>query len=348
MSTTGSSDAKAAWPNQQEGTCVIRNFRFGSGEVLPELRMHYITLGTPRRDARGAISNAIMLLHNTTGSAREWLSPELGGELFCAGQPLDAAEYYIVLPDAIGFGGSSKPSDGMRTSFPNYSFRDIVEAEHRLLTEGLGVAHLRLMLGLSMGGMLTWLFAGMYPDFIDSLVPIGSQPAPMSGRNWIQRRISIEAIRNDPEWNGGNYTTNPSRYVYTAPFGALMVQSVVRLQEQAPTRAAADALYEKFVANARKGDANNRLYQVEASGTYDPTDILGNIKAPLLAINFADDELNPPQLGTVEPVISRLPNARYVLVPAGPKSMGHYSALRAAQWKAHLAEFIATLPAARN
>ena len=330
-------------PQQQEGNFLIRDFEFSSGETLPELRMHYLTLGEPKRNAAGAITNAVLLLHNTTGSAKDWQTAELGGELFGPGQALDASEYYIVMPDAIGFGGSSKPSDELRASFPHYSFRDIIRAEHRLLTEGLGVAHLRMILGLSMGGMLTWLFAGLYPDFMDALVPVASQPAPMSGRNWLQRRISIEAIRNDPEWNGGNYTTNPSRYVYTAPFGALMVQSVVRLQEQAPTRAAADALYEKFVTNARKGDANNRLYQVEASGTYDPTDILQNIKAPLLAINFADDELNPPELGSVEPVISRMPAARYVLVPAGPKSMGHYTALRAAQWKAHLAEFIATL-----
>lgn len=332
------------WPDRQEGNFTIRNFAFGSGETLPELRMHYLTLGTPKRNASGAISNAVLLLHNTTGSAKHWFTPELGGELFGPGQPLDANGYYIVLPDAIGFGGSSKPSDGLRVAFPHYGFRDIVTAEHRLLTEGLGVAHVRMILGLSMGGMLAWLFAGMYPDFMDALVPVASQPAPMSGRNWIQRRISIEAIRNDPQWNGGNYTGNPSRYAYTAPFGTLMVQSVVRLQEQAPNRAAADALYEKFVANARKGDANNRLYQLEASGSYDPTGLLENIKAPLLAINFADDELNPPQLGSVEPVIRRLPDARYVLIPAGPQSMGHYSALRAAQWKSHLAGFIASLP----
>lgn len=334
------------WPNRQEGNFIMRDFAFGSGETLPELRMHYLTLGMPKRNSAGVICNAVLLLHNTTGSARDWLTPELGGELFGPGQPLDAGECYIVLPDAIGFGGSSKPSDGLRAAFPHYRFRDIVTAEHRLLTEGLGIAHVRLILGLSMGGMLTWLFAGMVPDFMDALVPVASQPAPMSGRNWLQRRISIEAIRNDPEWNGGNYTSNPSRYVFTAPFGALMVQSVVRLQEQAPTRAAADALYEKFVANARKGDANNRLYQVEASGSYDPTDLLDKIKAPLMAINFADDELNPPELGSVEPVIKRLPAARYVLVPAGPQSMGHYSALRAAQWKSHLAEFIAALPPA--
>jgi homoserine O-acetyltransferase len=346
MSNATSASASAAWPDQQDATCVIRNFRFESGEVLPELRMHYVTLGTPTRNSAGAINNAVLLLHNTTGSARDWLSAELGGELFGPGQPLDAGRHYIVLPDAIGFGGSSKPSDGLRASFPHYRFRDIVEAEHRLLTEGLGIPHVRMILGLSMGGMLTWLFAGMYPDFMDALVPIASQPAPMSGRNWLQRRISIEAIRNDPEWNNGNYTGNPSRYVYTAPFSALMVQSVVRLQEQAPTRAAADALYEKFVANARKGDANNRLYQVEASGSYDPTDLLDKIRAPLLAINFADDELNPPELGSVEPVIRRLPNARYVLMPAGPQSMGHYTALRAAQWKTHLAEFMGGLPPA--
>ena len=199
----------ADWTQQQDGSFLIRDFHFESGEILPELRMHYLTLGTPRRNAAGAICNAVLLLHNTTGSAKDWLTAQLGGELFGAGQPLDAHEYYIVMPDAIGFGGSSKPSDGLRAAFPHYRFRDIVEAQHRLLTQGLGVTHLRMILGLSMGGMLTWLFAGMYPDFMDALVPVASQPAPMSGRNWIQRRISIEAIRNDPEWNGGNYTSKP-------------------------------------------------------------------------------------------------------------------------------------------
>jgi homoserine O-acetyltransferase/O-succinyltransferase len=332
------------WPNQQEGVHLIRDFRFASGETLAELRLHYITLGTPRRNAAGAIVNAVLLLHNTTGSAKDWLSPELGGELFGAGQPLDASQYYIILPDAIGFGGSSKPSDGLRAAFPHYRYSDIVEAEHSLVTEGLGVAHLRLVLGLSMGGMLTWLFAGTHPDFMDALVPIASQPGPMSGRNWIQRRVSIEAIRNDPEWNGGNYTSNPSRYVYTAPFSALMVHSVVRLQEMAPTRAAADALYERFVERARQGDANNRLYQVEASADYDPTEGLARAKAPLLAINFADDELNPPELGVLEAAVGRMPKARCVIVPAGPQSVGHQTALRAAQWRAHLAGFLAELP----
>lgn len=334
----------AGWPNQQEGVYLIKDFRFSNGETLPELRMHYITIGTVRRNAAGAIANAALLLHNTTGSAKDWLTPELAAELFGEGQPLDAAQHYIILPDAIGFGGSSKPSDGLRATFPHYRYGDIVEAEHRLLTEGLGIAHLRLILGLSMGGMLTWLFAGMYPDFMDALVPIASQPGPMSGRNWIQRRISIEAIRNDPEWNGGNYTSNPSCYVFTAPFGALMVQSVVRLQEMAPTREAADSLYERFVERARMGDANNRLYQVEASADYDPTEGLTRAKAPLLAINFADDELNPPELGVLEAVVGRMPNARCVIVPAGPQTAGHYTALRAAQWKSHLADFLAELP----
>jgi homoserine O-acetyltransferase len=334
------------WPNQQNGDFIIGNFRFGSGETLPEMRLRYITMGAPRRNPADRVANAVLLLHNTTGTAETWLKPGLAGELFGPGQPLDASRYFLVMPDAIGFGGSSKPSDGLRARFPKYRYSDIVEAAHRLLTEGLGITHLRLVLGLSMGGMLAWMFAERYPDFMDALVPVASQPGPMSGRNWIQRRISIEAIRNDPEWNGGDYATNPSRYVLTAPFSALMTQSVVRLQKLAPTREAADALYREYVERARKGDANDRLYQLEASMDYDPSGDLERIKAPLLAINFADDELNPPELGVLEAAAKRVPRMRHVLVAAGERSQGHHTTLHAAHWKSHLADFLGALPAA--
>jgi homoserine O-acetyltransferase len=323
----------------EQADFVVRDFAFQSGERLAELRQHYLTLGTPQRDGSGRVTNAVLLLHNTTGSSASWLAPELGGELFGPGAPLDIGRYFLVMPDAIGFGASSKPSDGLRARFPRYRYRDMVEAQHRLLTEGLGIAHLRLVLGLSMGGMLTWMWGSLYPQFMDALVPLASQPAAMSGRNWIQRRMQIEAIRSDPGWNGGDYEVQPSRYILT-PFGGLLTQSVVRLQEQAPTREAADALYREMVERARKGDANNRLYQLEASMDYDPSPGLEQIVAPLLAINFADDELNPPQLQTLERALPRVRRGGMVLIPASPRSRGHNSASQAAAWKTHLDSFM--------
>ena len=321
---------------------IIRDFAFQSGERLPELRQHFMKLGEPRRGPGGANENAVLLLHNTTGSSKGWLTDDLAGELFGPGQPLDASRYFLVMPDAIGFGGSSKPSDGLRARFPHYRYQDMVVAQHRLLTEGLGISHLKLVLGLSMGGMLTWLWGETYPDFMDLLVPLASQPAAMSGRNWIQRRMQIESIRNDPDWNNGDYAQQPWRYTLT-PFGALLTQSVVRLQETAPTREAADALYRQMVERARKGDANDRLYQLESSMDYDPAPNLSRIKAPVVAINFADDQLNPPELGTVADAIGGLPNGRLVLVPAGEGSRGHYTALQASRWKSHLSDAMTLL-----
>jgi len=339
---------QTSWPNQREADVVLKDFRFGSGETLPELRMHYVTLGTARRNAAGEITNGVILLHGTSGSSRSWLARPLADELFGKGQPLDASEYFIILPDSIGAGGSSKPSDGLRARFPHYRYRDIVEAEYRLVTEGLGIRHLRLVLGVSMGGMQTWMWGEMYPGFMDGLVPIASQPIAISGRNWLTRRIRIEAIRNDPEWNGGNYATNPSHYIYTLPLAALTTESVVRLQEMAPTREAGDALYKTLVEEARRRDANDQLYAIESVMDYDPSKDLDKIRARLLAINFADDEVNPPQLGVVEPAIGRIPNARHVVVPASRESHGHYSYQRAALWKSHLVGFLKELAALGN
>jgi homoserine O-acetyltransferase/O-succinyltransferase len=328
------------WLNQQDHNFTIQDFEFGSGQVLEELQLHYMTLGTPQTGADGSICNAALLIHNTTGSGKTWLEPNLADELFGPGQALDLEKYFLIIPDLVGFGKSSKPSDGLRTNFPNYRYDDMVASTHQLVTEALGINRLKLLLGISMGGMLAWLFGERYPDFMEQLVPVASQPGPMSGRNWIQRRVSIEAIRNDPDWNDGNYETNPTRYVVTAPYSGLLIQSVVRLQEKAPTREAGDALYKTMVERAKKGDANNRLYQVEASMDYDPSQDLGKIKAQLLAINFEDDELNPPQLGTLEPAIEKIPGARYVLVTASSETNGHYSTLLANLWAPHLAEFL--------
>ena len=332
--------ASTLWPNQREGDFVLANYRFESGETLPELKLHYTTLGTLHRDAAGRIDNGVLLLHGTSGTGQSWLQPSLGGELFGPGQPLDAARYFIVIPDGIGRGGSSKPSDGLRARFPHYRYRDIVQSQHRLLTEGLGIGHLRLVLGSSMGGMHCWMWGGLYPGLMDALVPIASQPVQISGRNWITRRIAIEAIRNDPGWNGGDYTTKPSHYIHTAPFSTLMVESVVRLQEKAGTREAADAFYRQRVAEVAKGDANDQLYAIEAVMDYDPAPLLDRITAKVLAINFADDEVNPPALGVVEPAMRRIADARFVLVPASPQTHGHFTHLQAAIWKHHLAAFL--------
>lgn len=323
-----------AWPNQREADFVIKDFRFDNGQTLPELRLHYITIGTPRRNAAGAITNGVLLLHGTGGSSTSWLQATLAAELFGPGQPLDAAQHFLVIPDGIGAGRSSKPSNGLRDQFPEYRYRDMVRSQYRLLTEGLGIRHLRLVIGTSMGGMHTWIWGGMYPDFMDGLVPLASQPTAMSGRNWLMRRIRIEAIRKAPD-----------AYMYTLPLAQLNTESVVRLQEMAPTREAADALYRKMVEDARRNDPMDQLYVVEASMDYDPTPDLGKIRAPLLAINFADDEINPPELGVVEPAIAKIPHAKYVLVPAGPETHGHYTYFRAAIWKPYLAQFLKTLEA---
>jgi homoserine O-acetyltransferase len=336
--------AEAAWPNQREGDFVLKDFAFESGEKIGELRQHYTVLGTPHRNAAGEIDNAVLLLHGTSGTGKNWLMPSLADELFAAGQPIDASKYFIVMPDGIGRGGSSKPSDGLRAKFPHYRYTDIINAQHRLLTEHLGIKHLRLVLGSSMGGMHCWMWGGMYPGFMDALVPIASQPIAISGRNWLSRRIAIEAIRNDPDYDNGNYTTKPTHYVRTAPFASLMTESPVRLQEMAPTREAAEKLYQGWMANVAKGDANDQLYATEAVIGYDPAPLLPKITARLLAINFADDEVNPPELGVVEPAIAKIKGAKFILVPAGPETHGHFTHLRAAIWKPYLAEFMKAQP----
>jgi homoserine O-acetyltransferase len=321
------------WPNLRESDFIIRDFAFASGETLPELRQHCITLGTPN-------APAVLLNHNTTGTAKSWLEPGLADELFGPGQPLDAAQHFLIIPDIIGFGRSSKPSDGLRARFPHFRLHDVVVAQHRLLTEGLNIPHLKLAMGLSLGGMLTWMFGGMFPDFMDALVPVASQPGPMSGRNWIQRRINVEAIRNDPEWNNGDYDKQPTHWTRVAPLSAMFTQNVVRIQERGATREQADAFYRQLVENAKKGDANDRLYQIESIMDYDPSPLLGRIKARLLAINFADDAINPPELGVLEAGVARIEGARSVMVPASSRSQGHQNASNAAVWKDHLAAFL--------
>lgn len=333
----------SAYPNQKEADFIVKNFKFQSGETLPELKLHYTTVGTPHRNAQGEIDNAVLLLHGTTGTGKNFLSPSLGGQLFGPGQALDAEKFYLIMPDGIGRGGSSKPSDGLHAKFPRYGYLDVVEGQYRLVTDGLGIKRLKLVLGTSMGGMQTWLWGERYPDAMDALLPIASQPVQVSGRNMLWRRLIIEAIRNDPDWSGGEYQKQPTHFVHYLPVFNIMVESPVRLQEQAPTRAKANEMYDGLVTNFTKTiDANDYLYWFESSYDYNPGPDLDKIKARLLAVNFADDELNPPELGIMEREVPRVKNGRFVMVPAGDKTRGHMSLTQAVLWKGYVTEVLAS------
>ena len=336
---------RTMWPNYREGDFVIRNYAFQNGERLPELKLHYRTLGTAKRNSAGKIINSVLLLQGNTGTGANWLQPSLADELFGPGQPLDATQYFIIMQDAIGRGRSSKPSDGLRGNFPHYRYHDMVVSGYRLITEGLGIAHLRLIIGSSMGGMHAWMWAEMYPDLMDGVVPLSCQPVEISGRNCINRRAAAEAIRHDPQWNNGNYERNPTYYIWTAAANSLRTESATRIQELAPTRAAADALYEERVAQAAKGDANDQLWAIEAIMDYNPEPDLDKIRAKVLLINAEEDEANPPELGTVERAMKRVRDGRYVLIPASGKTHGHFTHFYAEVWKPYLIEFMSTLGA---
>lgn len=326
-----------AW-TPQESSWVVRDFRFKSGEVLPELRLNYRTLGNPAGEP-------VLLFHGTTGSGAAMMAPAVGGELFGAGQPLDASRYFIILPDAIGHGKSSKPSDGLRTAFPRYTLEDMVVAQHRLVTEHLGIQHLRLVLGNSMGGMETWLFAQMYPGFADIAVPMASLPVEMSGRNWAMRRLIIDSIRNDPEWKNGQYTQQPASVRFASVFYALATNGGNQaLYRAAPTRAQADALVNARLSAPFTADANDTLYQWESSGGYNPSAGLEKIQGVLLAINSADDERNPPELGVLDREIKRIPGGRVLLIPGTPSTAGHGTTGQARYWKDELARVLDTAP----
>ena len=334
--------AESKWPNYREGDFIIKDYIFKSGEKLAELKIHYRTLGTPKKNAAGVIVNAVLLLQGNTGTGANWLRPSLADELFAPGEPLDAAEYFIVMPDAIGRGGSSKPSDGLRAKFPHYRYHDMVDINYRLIGEGLGIGHLRLVIGSSLGCMHSWMWVAMYPDLMDGMVGLSCQPVEISGRNWLMRRGAAEAIRHDPDYKDGNYDKNPTHYLYAAA-GAYNTESPTRIQEMAPTKAAADALYEKRLADLAKGDANNQLYALESIMDYNPEPDLDKIKAKVLLINAAEDVANPPELGTVERAMKKVRDGRYVLIPAGPDTHGHFTHYYAAIWKPHLIEFMKAL-----
>ncbi|MFS2007587.1 alpha/beta fold hydrolase [Duganella sp. CT11-25] len=332
----------ASYPAPVEGDFHLKNFQFASGEKLAELRIHYRTLGTPRRDAQGVVNNAVLITHGTGGTGAQFLRPEFAGELFGPGGLLDAARYYIILTDGIGHGQSSKPSDGLRARFPHYGYNDMVDAQHRLLEEGLGVRHLRLVMGTSMGGMQSWVWGERYPLFMDALMPLASVPTQISGRNRVWRRVVIDAIRNDPEWKGGEYTTQPPSLRVGEEMLYLMGSNTVQRQLQLPTLAAADAALDSYVAaGMQTADATDLMYQLRASEDYDPAPALEKIVAPLLAVNSADDLINPPELKILETEIKRVKRGSAVVLPYTDATRGHGSHTMAALWKQYLQQLLA-------
>jgi homoserine O-acetyltransferase/O-succinyltransferase len=342
LALLGAAPVFAESPAPVEGDFVLHDFRFRSGEFLPELRIHYRTVGTPRRDVSGAVRNAVLVTHGTTGSGAQFIRPEFAGELFGPGQPLDASRWFIVLPDGIGHGKSSKPSDGLHARFPRYGYLDMIEAQRRLLAEGLGVSHLRLVMGTSMGGMHTWLWGERYPDLMDALMPLASLPTQVAGRNRAWRRMVSDAIRGDPEWRSGDYVKQPPSLRLAAQMLWFMSSNPVLRQQEAPTHQKADAALDAFVAGfLERGDANDVLYAVEASSDYDPGPDLERIKAPLLAINTADDLINPAELGLLEREIKRVPRGRAVLLPMSDRTRGHGSHTLAPLWKDELSALLA-------
>ncbi|HWM67156.1 MAG TPA: alpha/beta fold hydrolase [Steroidobacteraceae bacterium] len=328
-------------PAPREGDFVIHNFKFSSGETLPEVRIHYHAFGEPKRDSHGVVRNAVLIVHGTGGTGGSLIRPEFSGELFGPGQLLDATRYFIVLPDALGHGKSSKPSDGLHARFPRYGYNDMVETEYRLLTDGLGVKHARLIMGTSMGCMHTWLWGEQHSEFMDALMPLACLPTQVSGRNRVWRRLVSDAIRNDPAWKGGEYTAQPPALRTALEMTWLVGSNPALRQKEAPTLARADQAIDDYVAkNAPLDDVNDILYQVESSYDYDPGPGLEKIRAPLYAVNSADDLVNPPELGILEKEIHRVPHGKAVVIPFSGQTRGHGSHTIAVLWKQYLQELL--------
>jgi homoserine O-acetyltransferase len=328
----------ADYPAPKQGDFIAKDFKFHTGETMPELKLHYTTLGEPT-------GQPVLVLHGSGGSAATMLTPAFAGELFGPGQPLDASKYYIIIPDSIGHGKSSKPSDGMKTAFPKYNYEDMVDAQYRLVREGLGVRHLRLVIGNSMGGMHTWIWAGKYPDLMDALVPMAAQPTEMAARNWMLRRMMIETIRNDPDYNGGNYAAQPRMMKYAiAAYGIASAGGTLGYQALAPTADKADKMVDDRLATPITADANDFIYQWQASRDYNPAAGLERIEATLLAINAADDERNPPETGITLEAMKRVKNGKLYLIPASPETRGHLTTGNAAFYKLKLQELLQTAP----
>jgi len=328
----------ADYPAPKQGDWIAKNFKFHTGEVMPELKLHYTTLGA-------ATGEPVLVLHGSGGSAASMLTPGFAGDLFGDGQPLDAKKYYIIIPDSIGHGKSSKPSDGMKTAFPKYDYADMVDAQYRLLTEGLGIRHLRLVIGNSMGGMHSWLWAERYPAFMDALVPMASQPTEMAARNWMLRRIMLDTIRNDPDYKEGNYTSQPRMMKYAiSAYGIASAGGTLAYQALAPNAAAADRMVDERLAAPVTADANDFIYQWEASHDYNPSAGLETIEATVLAINAADDERNPPETGATETALKRIKHASLYLIPASSETRGHLTTGNAKFYAEQLRQLLQTAP----
>ena len=328
----------ADYPAQRQGDWIARDFKFHTGQTMPELRLHYTTIGEPS-------GQPVLVLHGSGGSAASMLTPAFAGELFGPGQPLDATKYYIIIPDSLGHGKSAKPSDGPKTAFPKYDYEDMVDAQYRLIGEGLGIKHLRLVIGNSMGGMHSWIWGVKYPQAMDVLVPMASQPTEMAARNWMLRRLMLETIRNDPDYNGGNYTSPPRmmKYAITA-FGVASAGGTLGYQTLAPTAETADRMVDERLALPVSADANDFIYQWEASHDYNPSPGLQRIEATVLAINAADDERNPPETGVTEAALKRVKHGRLYLIPASTATRGHLTTGNAAFYQQQLRELLATAP----
>jgi homoserine O-acetyltransferase len=335
---TWSAALAADYPAPKQGDWIAKDFKFHSGETMSELRLHYTTVGEPT-------GQPVLVLHGSGGSAASMLTPAFAGELFGTGQPLDASKYYIIIPDGIGHGKSSKPSDGMKTAFPKYDYEDMVDAQYRLVKEGLGIKHLRLVIGNSMGGMHSWIWGVKYPQAMDALVPMASQPTEMASRNWMLRRMMLETIRNDPDYNGGNYTAQPRTMKYAInAYGIATGGGTLAYQMLAPTAAKADKMVDDRLATPITADANDFIYQWEASHDYNPSARLERIEATLLAINAADDERNPPETGLTDAALKRVKNGRLYLIPASAETRGHLTTGSAAFYKQQLLELLQTAP----
>jgi homoserine O-acetyltransferase len=328
----------ADYPAPSEGEWIAHDFKFHTGETMPEVKLHYTTVGDP-----GGMP--VLVLHGTGGAARNMLTPAFAGELFGPDQPLDARKYYIIIPDAFGHGKSSKPSDGLRTKFPQYDYSDMIDGQYRLLSEGLGIHHVRLIIGNSMGGMQAWLWGEKYPDFMDALVPMASQPTAMASRNWMLRRMMLETIRSDPDYDSGNYVHQPrSLKIASVFFGIATAGGTLNYQKQAPTREKADSLVDARLAAPMMADANDFLWAWASSADYDPAPDLEKIQASVLAINSADDERNPPETGLTENAIKRLKNGSLYLIPASDETTGHLTTGNAKFYKGELEEFLRKAP----
>ena len=337
----GCNAAFSQLPDSTEVDYTLDNFTFTTGETMPTLRLHYTTFGKPQKDKNGRTTNAVYIMHGTTGNSHNFVNQLFAGHLFEPGQLLDANKYYIILADGIGHGKSSKPSDGLRAKFPNYGYRDMVEAQFRLLTEGLAVNHLRLVMGTSMGGMHTWLWGEEHPDFMDALMPLASLPTQISGRNRVWRRMIIDSIRNSPDWQDGNYQVQPSGLRVALETLYFMGENPVLRMNEGPSLKQSDERLDYYVDGAMKRvDANDILYALASSSDYDPAPGLDRIKAPLLAINSADDLINPPELGVLERNLKQVKNARAIVIPYGADTVGHGSHTKAVLWKSDLVNFL--------